>query len=294
MKKSTVEQKEKIKFSVRHYQIARLYGPGMEPSGREGYQYKIFEKSNTQIGLVSVHGWNLGEINGPYPIKPGTRYQGEAADWVPKAHNIIENKIKPVLDIAREKGVTVFHLGQFAYSARYPQFLEIAEDPELQSPQLNEPVNGCVNPRTIEEQFQDQYGSDYPGPVWVTHVDSFDIAESIRPLPTEPIVLDGWQLNGLCRRLEIDILFYVGFMADLCLVNIPGAMREMANKFRYYCVVIRDCTTAYEYKDTHQGKWMNKAVIRQIETDFGYSITAKDFIQTVVDINLKLKEMRGE
>lgn len=68
--------------------------------------------------------------------------------------------------------------------------------------------------------WETEYGTNFPGPVWKTNVEKFDIAKSLRPLPDEAVFLNGWQLNGLCRRKKIDTLFYVGFMADLCLVNV--------------------------------------------------------------------------
>jgi len=257
--------------------MARLYGPGMSATGKEGLREKLLDKPLGQIGLVSVHCWNLGEATGPYPIGPHAHCPGEVADWVPTAHEIIATKIKPVLDAARQTGMAIFHLAQITYAPRYPQYSKIAADPELRAPNLPEPIAGCVRPRSIAERWRDQYGSDFPGSVWETHADKFNIAEAVRPLPHESVVVDGWQLNGLCRRMDIDTLFYVGFMADLCLVNVPGALREMANKFRYYCVVLRDCTTAYEFTDTYEGKWMNKAAIRLIESDLGYSASSQDF-----------------
>jgi len=268
-----------LRLPIWHYQMARLYGPGMRATGKEGLREKLLDKPLGQVGLVSVHCWNLGEASGPYPIiDPHAHYPGEVADWVPTAHEIIATTIKPVMDAARQAGMAIFHLAQITYAPRYPQYSEIAADPELRAPNPPEPVAGSVRPRSIAEQWRDQYGPDFPGPVWETHADKFDIAEAVRPLPGESVLVDGWQLNGLCRRMDIDTLFYVGFMADLCLVNVPGALREMANKFRYRCIVLRDCTTAYEFADTYEGKWMNKAAIRLIESDLGYSASSQDFI----------------
>jgi len=268
----------KLAIPLQYYQIAQLYGPGMPPSGKEGLHTELFRKPIDRVGLVIVHPWNLGEPDGPYPIDPGTRIPGAAGDWVPKAHEIIAEKIKPVLEAAREAGVAVFHLAQYVYAPRYPQYLKIAADPELQSPGKKVEFKGCVEPRSVAEMWKTEYGVNFPGPVWKTHADKFDIAKSLRPLPDEAVFLDGWQLNGLCRRKRIDTLFYVGFMADLCLVNIPGAIREMAYKFKYRCVVLRDCTTAYEFAETVEGNWMTFAAIRLIESGMGYSAKSDNFI----------------
>lgn len=267
-----------LRLPLRHYQIARLYGPGMPASGQGGPRERLLEQPLAQAGLVLVHCWNLGEPDGPYPIGPGAHCPGDPADWVPTAHELITQKIRPLLDAAREARMVVFHLAQSTYAPRYPQYQAIAADPDLQPPDPPRPVAGCVRPRPVEERWQDEYGPDFPGPVWVTHKGRFDIARAVRPLPDEPVVLDGWRLNGLCRRRDIDTLFYAGFMADLCLVNVPGAIREMANRFGYRCVALRDCTTAYEFPDTYEGRWMNRAAIRLIETDLGYSASSEDLV----------------
>ena len=67
-------------------------------------------------------------------------------------------------------------------------------------------------------------------------------------------------------------------MADICLLDVSGALREMANKYRYHCVALRDCTTAYEYAETHENNWMTFAAIRRVEQDMGYSALSSDFI----------------
>jgi len=268
-----------LKLPIQYYQIAQLYGPGMPPSGVEGLHREVLEQPAGQVGLVIVHPWNLGEPDGPYPIEKGARIPGQAGDWVPRAHRIIADAIAPVLDAARRSNIAVFHLAQSTYAPRYPQYRRIANDPELASPVPSAEYEVCVRPRSVKEMWRVEYGTGFPGPVWVTHSEKFDIAAALKPLPEEDVFLTGWQLNGLCRRLDISTLIYVGFMADLCLVNIPGAIREMAYKFKYRCVVLRDCTVAYEFSDTIDGDWMTFAAIRLIESGMGYSSTSAEFIE---------------
>jgi len=266
-----------LKLPVRYYQIAQLYGPGMPPSSREGHHERTLEKPVGQVGLVLVHCWNLGEADGPYPISSDARIPGKAGDWVPTAHEIIRRHLKPVLDSARRAGIEVFHLAQEKYAPRYESYNSIKKDPGMRGPRSAR-VAGCVRPRSYKQQHDDEYGADFPGCVWETHSDSFDIAKALRPIGDEPVIVNGWQLNQLARRKDIDTLFYAGFMADICLINSSGAMREMAGKYRYSCVVLRECTTAYEYADTCEGRWMTRSAIRRIETELGYSASARDFI----------------
>ncbi len=265
-----------LRIPVRYYTIARVSGPAMKPSGAEGLHTKIFERPLGNVGLVLVHCWNVGEVDGPYPIGPNSHCPGEPTDWVPTAGEIIKDKIKPVLEAAREAGVEIFHMAQDHYAKNYPQYLEIKKDPELQSPKV--PFKRCINAKSVKEIWDTEYGPNYPGPVWVTHPKQFDIAKVVRPLANETVFVTTEQINGICRRKGIDTLIYVGFMADICLVEQPGAIREMSNKYRYRCIVLRDCTTAYEFPETYEGKWMTFAAIRNIESRFGFSALADDFI----------------
>jgi len=76
-------------------------------------------------------------------------------------------------------------------------------------------------------------------------------------------------------------------VADLCLVNIPRAMREMFGRFGYHCIALRDCTTAYEFADTYAGRRMTRAAIRLIETDLGHTATAEDFVTSAISVSVK-------
>ena len=59
---------------------------------------------------------------------------------------------------------------------------------------------------------------------------------------------------------------------------VAGAMREMVGRFKYRCIALRDCTTAYEYADTVDEQVMNRAVMRHIETALGYTADGADLI----------------
>lgn len=271
-----------LKMPIRCYRLDRLYGPGMDSYVKEGLAEEIIEKPVSQVGLVAVHCWNLGEPDGPYPIGPDAHCPGSVADWVPTAHDIIRDHIRPAFDAAREAGITIFHMGGPGYAPKYPTYAKIAADPELTPPKREgkpepggEPMR-CVRPVDAHDRI---FGENFPGSPWAkTHPGIHDIAKALRPTDTEPMLTTGRQLNGLCRRMDIDTLFYVGFMADVCLIAIPGAVRYM-NGRGYRCVVLRECTTAYEYPDTYEGRWMLRTLLRKVEAGMGYTASTSDFIE---------------
>ena len=66
-------------------------------------------------------------------------------------------------------------------------------------------------------------------------------------------------------------------MADVCLVGVSGAIREMQERYGYRVAALRDCTTAFEFRDTLKGDdpaadgWMTHAALRRIELEYGYT-----------------------
>jgi nicotinamidase-related amidase len=100
----------------------------------------------------------------------------------------------------------------------------------------------------------------------------------VRPQPQDLVVTHGTQLNRLLRDMGIWNLIYAGFATDLCLMDVPGAMKEMALRFNYRCILLRDCTTTVEQPDTVGDLLRTRLAVRQAEYTVGYSATSGDFI----------------
>ena len=275
-----------LRLPVRYFQIPRNYGPGMkEQDGiEEGHQERVLEKQPGQCGLVLVHCWNLGESDGPYPIPDDQEPTGTNSDWVIHARDITSKRIAPVLDAARSVQMPVFHLAAPGYAHKYSQYLKLLEDDELKAPEGGYDDKLSVRPRSVEEEWALRFGPGWPGAVWETHPDSFNISKSVRPRVDENVVLDGWQLSGLCRRMDVDTLIFAGFMANICLLHVPGAMIEMAHKFRYNCVALRDCTVAHEVGTTWDDGTLTKAALHYIEISLGGSMVSGSFLEACAQL----------
>lgn len=273
-----------VTFPIRHYQILGIYGPGV-PYPPEAYEGPIETKlaiPPEQLGLVAVHCWNLADPDGPYPFMPGVR-GSTSAQWVRRAVEICEQRLAPLLQVARDAGITVFHVATPTYAERYPQYRAIRDDPELQAAPLPKyppaPSGGPIPPRCSYVEAKIDHtakavGPHFPGRPWVTMPEKFDIARCVRPEPDDLVVLNGWQLHGLCHRRGIHTLLYAGFLTDVCLMNVSGAIEEMKERYGYRIVALRDCTATYEYDDTADGMWMTRAALRRIELAYGYTTDA--------------------
>jgi hypothetical protein len=202
-----------------------------------------------------------------------------SAQWVRRAVAICEERLAPLMRAARAAGVAVFHLAGSTYAERYPQYRAIRDDPELQAPPRppeavapTGPIPArCIYPEAQIDHLAKVVGPHYPGRPWVNFPEKHDIARCVRPEPEDLVVLNGWQLHGLCHRRGIHTLLYAGFLADVCLMNVPGAIAEMKERFGYRIIALRDCTTTYEFEETAAGDWMTFAALRRIELVYGYT-----------------------
>ena len=246
----------------------------------EGHRERVLEKLPEQCGLVLVHCWNLGETDGPYPIPDDQELTGTNSDWVVHARDITSRRIGPVLEAARNVHMPVFHLAAPGYAHKYPQYLKLLEDKDFRAPESRYGDRLSVRPRSLEEEWAERFGPGWPGAVWETHPDLFDIAKTVRPRADENVILDGWQLSGLCRRLDVDTLIFAGFMANICLLHVPGAMIEMAHKFRYECIALRDCTVAHEVGSTWEDRTLTRAALHYIELSLGGTTLSDSFLET--------------
>ena len=269
-------------FPALRYQVRRFYGPGMQspPEEREGYYTDWFDLAPRRVAILAMHCWNLGEPDGPYPYTTETP-DAAMATWVPRARAITDERIAPLIEIARRAGIWICHSAPESYAVRYPQHREGVEElgeDLLKHPQRLKSAGGSVNPFTLRDRYAKSYGPSFPGGVWETHPDSFDIARSVRPQATDGVIITTQQLDLLCRRRGIDTLLYVGFMTDYCVMGSPGGIQDMC-ALGYRCIILRDCTTAHEYADTIATGAMTKAAIRRIEYAYGWSALSDDVIR---------------
>ncbi|MBT3374815.1 MAG: hypothetical protein HN742_02130 [Lentisphaerae bacterium] len=269
----------KLSLPVTYCCYEMPYGPGMErPScPREGPQTAVLPIDPGRTAIVAMHIWNLGEQDGPYPFAEDAEPTGTTGDWVLRARDITRDLIAPLLTAARRVGIALIHNAGPTYADRYASHRELTQDSEYREPRV--PTAGCVRPFSVADRRALRYGGHFPGHVADTHRDVLDIAASCRPYGNEPVVVDGWQTNQWCREHDIDTLLYVGFVANFCVLDSPGGIREMATRFNYRVVLLTDATTAHEFPDTVEGEQMAFFVARQVQYRFGFTALADDLRQ---------------
>ena len=107
-----------------------------------------------------------------------------------------------------------------------------------------------------------------------------DIPEPLKPVDGDLVITTGDMMHRLLAERGIRVLFYCGFATNMCLIDKPGAIADMAAR-GYMPIVIRDASTGTENSETVDGLWITHAFIDQIEMMWGYSITTQEFLSAM-------------
>jgi len=274
-----------FRLPVRQYRCHPL--PGQEyDEASFGHVHREIELDPAATALVTVDLWNMGFE--PEPLVPELGREAEigfiglGARGAAEARRIIEQNIAPVLQVARQAGLTVIHCNSDRVVKRYPECLVEVEDdvpagcrrshdwppPEVRQAVLDEYVRHTWGEGAEERWERMRAVCDFPAPV--------------RPVPGDYCVYQQAAFDQVARERKITTLIYVGFLLAHCLMDKPGGLRSTAalwNSPGYRAIVLRDCTLAQESAESIAGFKTTEAFIFWLEATTFPTATAEDFIR---------------
>ncbi len=196
--------------------------------------------------------------------------------WLARAKQVTQERIVPLLEAARRIGMTVIHAPSPMVADRYTEPQPQADAPR--QPQSDWPP----------AEFRGIYrGGEYSafgrnseprlGAALDRYVTELDISPAIKPLPDEPIIHTGAELQALLESRQILHLFYAGFATNWCIILRDYGIYAM-NDRGYNIILMRDATTGIEFHDTCGTLLATEIAIREIETKHGWSATTDAFV----------------
>ena len=240
--------------------------------------------SADEIAFVMVDLWNTGF--GPQPLSPlGWEAEYNAGkSFCDRAGAIEMDNILPMLQACREKGITVVHAPTRDIAVKHKQWETLATEKDRHPSESNKKTPTWP-PRDWVRTWREEHTHLFREKEWITnyyaHVrPNQDIPDPLKPIDGDLVISSGDMLHRILTERRIRILFYCGFATNMCLIDKPGAIRDM-EKRGYLPIVIRDATTGTENADTVDGLWITRAFIDQIEMIWGYSITTREFLNAV-------------
>lgn len=247
------------------YQAMASSGPDDNLEANIERAAATLELRPAETALLLVDTW------GGHPIKSHRERTGE----------IIEDKIRPVLEAARACGVTPIYAPSPRVAPVYEQWTRYAGVADLRP--VEPPDDGWPPPayRRSEGPYASlrrQPGETPPGfegpyPDW-WHVR--DIHPAIAPGPDDFVVATGDQLHRLLRDWGIVHLIYCGFALNICVRFRDYGMHALRRR-GYQPILLRDCSTAIETRETIDELAITRTVLADLERWFVTADSA-DFI----------------
>lgn len=212
-----------------------------------------FALDDTAFVLVDVFGRGFDEGD-PIPDFPPLFL----ARLHPLQTEIVRDRIRPSLDAARGIGLPVVYVENRWHPAAWEESAFAGVVARTESGDRG----------SFDELF---VGTEYN-----------DYSEIIAPAKTDYIVektmYDGFfrtTLDTVLRNLGVRNLIFVGFTADICLLNtVIGALDH-----NYRVAVLRDCVLGAEFEDTVEDLSVTKFAVRYYEAMVGFTSTSAEFIQ---------------
>ncbi len=245
---------------------------------------KTMAFSPAEIAFVMVDLWNTGF--GPKPLSHlgwEAEYNG-GKSHCDRAGEIERTRILPMLSACRELGITVVHAPTGDIAVKHRQWEEIATEEERNLPRLI-PEPPDWPPSDWVQEWRQEHLHLFRTKEWMgnyrKHVrPNQDIPEPLKPVDGDLVITTGDMMHRLLAERGIRVLFYCGFATNMCLIDKPGAIADMAAR-GYMPIVIRDASTGTENSETVDGLWITHAFIDQIEMMWGYSITTQEFLSAM-------------
>jgi nicotinamidase-related amidase len=238
----------------------RVYTNSDVPCDEQNFQFveKTLSIPAEQAALVLVDVWSTHYID----------------SWLNRATEITQQKIVPMLEAARNAGVTVIHApSPRVVESHHPENMPPAQEPSPAPPQKWPPADFRGLYR------QNEFGRN-PEPrlneAHARYVTELKISDLSKPLPNEPIIADGEQLHQTLSDRKILHVFYAGFATNWCVINRDYGLIATSHK-GYNVVLLRDATTGVEFHDSVDQLTATEIAIREIETKYAWSALSTDF-----------------
>lgn len=246
--------------------------------GYGGWEKKNLDFDTDRSAVVIMHACSCGT----YDECPGWY---RAVEYLPRADKIAREEFPKLLKAIRNAGIRVFHV---AFSGDYYQGLAGYKKTLQLAGEKNHQVEKTELDPVTERLLKFKNDNVYPGINNMKDISNgskkLDFYPEARPLDSEEIVDDEFQLFILCKEYNINHLIYTGFAIDGCLLTSNGGMVDMARR-GILCSTIRQAVTAIENKETARYELCKEIALWRVAVMFGFVYELDDFIDVIEKIH---------
>jgi nicotinamidase-related amidase len=195
-------------------------------------------------------------------------------DTQARAEIIINSKILPLLASIRNAGIHIIHAPSPEIAVTHPNWVriqtmeEVFPTPDEWPPAEFRSSTGSYKPFAMPYE---------PGEEVRNKMAPLTFHPRVVPLEGEPVVATGEELHQYCKKNKIVFLLYAGFNTNACIINRNYGTIRMRDR-GYRIILIRDCTTGMESKETQPTLAQTKGTILNLEMFDCFTVVSDDLI----------------
>jgi len=261
----------KLNLTVRYYQDSTPAGvPCIEKNFIRREIVMPLPVEETALILVDL--WNVHHIK----------------SWMERAKEVTVKAIVPVIDKARETGLTIIQAPAPEVANKYRLSTQYASDEDIfpSSRVYDWPPEDFAKregqykiftgPRNQPPCVSEKYKELKLPPL--------DLSEAIKLHPDDYMIRTGNQLHRLLKHKRILHLIYAGFATNWCILGRDYGMRAMSGR-SYNTILLRDATMGVEWPDTVDNLFATELAIREVEIQIGFSASNENFFKACKEVS---------
>ena len=195
-------------------------------------------------------------------------------DTEARAENIINTKLLPLLTSVRKAGVKIIHAPSPEVAVASPNWVRILTREQVFPAPDEWPPAEFLSATGAYKPFAMPYE---PREEERNKMAPLTFHPKVVPLEGEPVVATGEELHQYCKKSKILFLLYAGFNTNACIINRTYGTIRMRDR-GYRIILVRDCTTGMESKDTQPTLAQTKGTILNLEMFDCFTVVSDDLI----------------
>jgi len=191
-----------------------------------------------------------------------------------RAEVIINTKLLPLLVSLRSSGIKIIHAPSPEVAVTSPNWIKIQTKEQVFPKRDVWPPEDFFSSAGEYKPFAMPYE---PMEEVRQKMPPLTFHPKIVPLEGEPVVANGVELHEYCKKNKIAFLLYAGFNTNACIINRDYGTIRMRDR-GYRIILIRDCTTGMESKDTQPAMAQTNGAILFLEMFGCFTVTSDELI----------------
>jgi nicotinamidase-related amidase len=189
-----------------------------------------------------------------------------------RAEAIINEKLLPLLSSLRKAGVKIIHAPSPEVAVTHPNWVKTQTREQVFNKRDEWPPEEFITSSGAYKPFAMPYE---PMEEVRAKMAPLTFHPKVMPLKDEPVVADGIELHGYLKKNKLLFLLYAGFNTNACIINRDYGTIRMRDR-GYRIILVRDCTTGMESKDTQATMAQTNGTILNLEMFGCFTVTSDE------------------